>query len=80
MSKNVEVVLNSAGVVELLKSQEMMQYCTEIATTVKNRCGDGYSTHRGKNRVNVSVETTTKEAVQDNYENNTLLKILGSFK
>ena len=80
MSKHVEVVLNSAGVVELLKSQEMMQYCTEVATAVKNRCGNGYSTHRGINRVNVSVVATTDEANQDNYENNTLLKALGSFK
>ena len=58
----------------------MMDYCTEVATTVKNRCGNGYSTHKGKKRVNVSVVATTDEAVQDNYENNTLLKVLGSFK
>lgn len=72
----VKVVLNGKGVRDLLKSGEMMSVCTEQASRIMNRCGDGYemSTHVGKNRVNVSVSAGTYEAIRDNMRNNTLLK------
>jgi hypothetical protein len=82
MSKHVEVELIENGIIALLKSPEMMACLTDIATSVKNRAGDGYETsqYTGKKRANVSVIATTEEAVQDNLENNTLLKVLGSYK
>ena len=75
---NVKIVLNSKGVKELLKSQEMEEACMEHANKILSKVGEGYSatTHAGKNRVNVSVGTETYEAMKDNYENNTLLKSL----
>ena len=79
MSK-LKVELNRAGVRELLQSEEMMEVCEEYASEVMQRVGSGYelSKHTGKNRVNVSVQAATIEAIQDNLDNNTLLKAIGS--
>ena len=75
----VKFVLNRSGVRELLRSQEMMDVIRDYAQQVADRAGDGYglSEYVGRNRVNVSIGAETKEASQDNYDNNTLLKALG---
>jgi len=67
-------VLNREGVRELMRSDEMVGVLTEFADRVANRAGDGYSTHIGPNRANVSVVTDTDEAYYDNLDNNTLEK------
>ena len=79
MSKKVEVELISAGVRELLQSDEIREYCEELAQGVASRAGDGYEVDSmvGKTRANASVYAATKEANRDNLENNTLLKALG---
>lgn len=77
MSKDtIKVHLNYGGVRSLLKSNEMLKICQSHAEKIKNKCGDGYSisSHVGRNRVNVSVGTSTEKAIKDNSENNTLLK------
>lgn len=69
--------LNKEGVRELLQSQEMLTVVTEYANNIRGRAGDGYEVSTfptGKTRVNASVYAATKEAIQDNYDNNTLLK------
>ena len=76
---NVEVVLNSAGVRELLQCAEIEATCRELAEGVASRAGDGYTvdTHVGKTRVNAMVSADTRDAYYDNLRNNTLLKALG---
>ncbi len=74
MSNKLRFELNSAGVRELLKSSGMVSVLISYADDIAGRAGTGYSTHIGANRANVSVETDTAEAVEDNYDNNTLLK------
>lgn len=76
---NVEIELNSPGIADLLRSPEMKAICKEQADNVARRCGEGYEvdTYVGKGRVNAMVYASTKEAVRDNYRNNTLLKALG---
>lgn len=68
--------LNSDGVRELLKSQEMQSVLNEKATGIKNRCGEGYTqdVYVGKNRANVMVKAETYQAKRDNLKNNTILK------
>lgn len=66
--------LNHAGVGRLLKSTEMREVIESKASEVQNRAGDGYDIRYGKNRLVAFVETGTDEAVQDNLDNNTLLK------
>ena len=75
----VEVVLNSAGIIELMKSAEMVACCKAYAQQVANRAGEGYevNTHIGPTRWNAEVKAETKQAYRENMKNNTLLKALG---
>lgn len=70
MSK-VTIELNSDGVRELLKSQEMLDICVELAQDIASNYGgeSNISTHVGPNRVNASVEVDS--------DNNDLLKAMG---
>jgi hypothetical protein len=75
---NVKIVLNREGVRSLLRSEEMMSICENQANAAVNRLGSGYevSTYVGRNRVNASITAVTSEAMQENLENNTILKAL----
>ncbi len=75
MAKNT-FKLNYKGVGELMKSEAMQTVLKEYATSIKNRCGDGYEQdmYIGKSRANAMVSATTHQARRDNLENNTLLK------
>lgn len=74
----VKVVLDDAGIQELLHSAEIMGYCESLASGVAARCGAGYRSeaHSGKKRCYVNVFTADHAAVKDNSENNTLIKAL----
>lgn len=73
--------LNTEGVGELLNSDEMRQVLQSYAEQVAKEAGPGYearvfsSSDRLKGTYS-RVEAATKEAEQDNYENNTLLRSL----
>ena len=78
MSK-VRIKLNTKGVGELLKGQDMQNALSEIAEGIKQRAGgDGYevSNFVGRKRANASVVATTQKAIIANNENNTILKSL----
>ncbi len=68
--------LNRAGVASLMKSAAMQEILKEKATSIRSRCGDGYTqdVFVGKNRANATVSAETYEAKWDNSKNNTLLK------
>ena len=76
---NIHIELNSDGIVELLKSDEIMAVLEEQGQEMLSRLGEGYATskHVGKSRCNVSVFAETQEARRDNLNNNTLLKAVG---
>ncbi len=78
MSK-VKIELNSAGIRELLRSEEMQKLLEEQAEAVAGRCGAGYEhdTYLTGGRAVASAFTATPEAKRDNLENNTLLRGLG---
>ena len=75
MSK-VKFKLNRSGVAELMRSSAMQAVLREYATSVRNRCGDGYEQdmYVGKNRANAMVSAGTYAAKLDNMQNNTILK------
>lgn len=76
MSK-VQIKLNSDGIRELLKSAEVMNECRSHAAEMAANLGaDDYevSEYVGTTRVNVSVKATSQKAIQDNLDNNTMLK------
>ena len=71
----VKVVLDKAGIRSFLKN-ETIPILVDVASRVKNRAGEGYDTHIGSSRANVSVKviTVSEDAKKDNLKNNTLLK------
>ena len=75
---NLNVILISGGIQELLKSDEMKAICEEHAQEIRSRCGDGYEmdSRVGKTRVNAMVYADTVKAKRDNSKNNTILKAL----
>ena len=74
----VEIKLNTSGVRELLKSDDMKAECEKRANEAVGRLGAGYvvTTHTGRTRVNASIFAESYEAKRDNMENNTILKAL----
>lgn len=76
---NVEIKLDSEGIQELLKSDEIMDVLRGQAKKTLSGLNSGYamSEYKGKTRGNVSIYANTKEAYKDNLENNTLLKVAG---
>lgn len=77
---SVKVVLNSDGVRDLLRSEEIMDICTKQAKKIQQRAGKGYeiSQYTGVNRVNVSVGAVTEQAAAGNRgTRNDLLKAVG---
>lgn len=76
----VKVVVNYAGVGELLKSQWAADICAEVASGIASRAGEGYEVARPHNtgqRMAVNVYAATREAAKDNLDNNTLLTAIG---
>lgn len=71
--------LNSAGVVELMKSAPMQVILNEYGAKTASRAGDGYLVEdvMSGDRAKVFVRADTPEAKRDNLKNNTLLKALG---
>ena len=74
MSK-VQIKLNSAGVRQLLRSEEMKAICSQLASDARSRCGAGYETdaRTGKNRKLVSAHS---HAVTDLYDRRRLFQLL----
>lgn len=77
----VRVELNREGVRELLRSQEMMNICSEYANNALNNLGNGYevTTHTGSNRVNAEIAAVTYAAKSENLKTNSIVKaVFGS--
>ena len=75
MAKSVDVKINYSGVGQLLKGSEVQEMLSGIAGA---KTPEGYSNriHVTEQRAIANIYPDTEEARQDNYENNTLLKML----
>ena len=75
----VKIELNSSGIRQLLRSEEMGQMLKQQAEQVRARSGSGYSTdlYQASSRVIAGVFAETAEAAKQNSRENTLLKALG---
>lgn len=75
----IKVELNHEAVGEMLKSSEMQELIKSYADEIAKRAGEGYTsdTYNAGSRVIASAYTETEEAMEDNLENNTLLKAMG---
>lgn len=78
MSK-FELVLNDAGIQELLKGPEMQGILADIGRQKASAAGPGYASevHVFSKRAAVHIFPTDYESSKDNYENNTLIKVVG---
>lgn len=76
---NVQIVLNRDGVRDLLH-EVGRSVCGELAQNIAASCGSGYESdvYDAGGRTVASVYTATKEAMQDNLENNTILRACGN--
>lgn len=76
---DVKIVLNRAGVRQLLKDEKIAQVCRDIANQTVSRCGEGYEVQDRNypERTGAAVLAVTYQAKRDNSENQTLLKALG---
>lgn len=74
----VKIVLNSEGIRELLRSEEVSNECKKHADSVQARCGSDYTTESRTypERRGYAVYPTTARGRNDNMKNNTLLKAL----
>lgn len=77
MSK-VEIELNREGVRQLMRSPEMQAILKAQAETIKDHCGEGYEAYVAQARAVAIVGTATEAAINDNSDNNTILKAVGA--
>lgn len=86
MAKKVKFELDMKGLRELFTSPEVNAWLQEVGNDVAERASAmsenggeyGARAHNADNTAIVNVYPDSKEAAHDNYENNTLLKALGS--
>ena len=78
MAKRVVFDLDYAGVGQLLKSSEMQTMLSGIARAKALQAGEGYGSDCRvlSTRAVATVFPDSEEAAHDNYENNTLLKVV----
>lgn len=76
----IKFELNEEGVSQLLKSAEMQGVLQGYASQKASQAGEGYESdvHVGQKRAYANVFPNTKAAVYDNWDNNTLEKVIRS--
>lgn len=74
----VKVELNYDGIGSMLRGSEMKALMERYGAQISGRAGEGYSfrVHDTGQRQAANIYPDTKEAYQDNLNNNTLLKAL----
>ncbi len=74
----MKFVLDSNGVRSLLQGAEMQGILRQLGSQKAAQAGDGYvsDVHMFTKRAVAHVYADTREAKQDNYDNNTLLKVV----
>ena len=79
MNSNFEFKLNSAGVRQLLKSEEMQSVLSEYGSEVASNAGSGFEKDERiyKKRAVVNVYPKTEHARIKDYKENSLLKAVG---
>lgn len=80
MSKNVKFELNLAGLNELMKSSAMQSQLSACCHRVQNAAGSGFSSRVGIGSYTAigNVYADNKESAHKAYQENTLVKALGS--
>lgn len=79
MNNDFEFKLNSAGVRQLLKSEEMQSILSEYGSEIASNAGSGFKKDERvyKKRAVVNVYPKTEHARIKDYKENALLKAVG---
>ena len=74
-----KVILNQAGVSELLNRDDVRALVGGLAQDMADQLGEGYEayTFKGFDRVHGIVRTASDKAAKENMENNTILTAMG---
>lgn len=80
MNSDFEFKLNSVGVRQLLKSEEMQSILSEYGSEIASNAGSGFEIDERvyKKRAVVNVYPKTEHARIKDYKENALLKAVGS--
>lgn len=82
MAKKIRIEMNSKGIQQLLKSDDILDALEGQGRKIAAKAGPGYAAvagSKGKTRARVFVETATQDAADDNARNATLLRaVMGS--
>ena len=75
---NMKLVLSYKGIGQMLRGDEMKELVTDYGKRAADAAGTGYGydTHNTGQRQAATVFPTGAAARNDNYQNNTLLKVL----
>jgi len=78
MSSGFKFKLNRKGVSELMKSDEMKAILDDLGIAKARQAGQGYDSevHDFKKRAVAHIFPTDYESAKDNYDNNTLVKVV----
>lgn len=79
---DIKIELNHEGIKEMLRSEEAMAICEELANEARSNLGEGYivTTHVGGARANASIFAESFRAKYENLKKNSILKALGAIK
>ena len=79
MAADVTIKLSYKGIGEMLKGPEMKSLVNDYGTRAASIAGSGYGhdTHNTGQRQAATVFPADRASANDNYQNNTLLKVLG---
>lgn len=77
----VEIVLNSAGINELLRRSDTAEMINSFGQEMTDKLGDGYINRTGfgalDGRAHAWVMAVSDKAKKENLEDNTILKAMG---
>ena len=76
---SVKIKLDSNGIQQILKSDEVAAVCQQQADKALRKLGEGFSSDKyvGRKRVNVRVFAESERAYWKSIKNNVLLKAFG---
>ena len=79
MAKKVQVELNDRGVIDLFRSQEVVDWLDSVGKRVANAAGTGYAVdaHKAGFTAIANVYADSKESARNEYKNNNLIKAIG---
>jgi hypothetical protein len=77
---NVKIELNNKGIIDLFKSDEVVNWLDDVGKKVASAAGTGYAVdaHKAGFTAIANVYADTKESARKEYKENNLIKAIGT--